>query len=114
MVADSLERVVRRRNMVWIAKMLNEYSEKSLKDCLMVREVYDAFFKVKEKEVMTMSSSEVEEETNSKGEKVSAAPKKTTKTYRTHQIHPSDFKELMKLGEWKELKEGEVIAGKER
>ena len=101
-------------NMVWIAKMLNEYSEKSLKDLTNgEREVYDAFFKVKEKEVMTMSSSEVEEETNSKGEKVvSAAPKKTTKTYRTHQIHPSDFKELMKLGEWKELKEGEVIAVK--
>ena len=101
-------------NMVWIAKMLNEYSEKSLKDLTNgEREVYDAFFKVKEKEVMTMSSSEVEEETNSKGEKVvSAAPKKTTKTYRTHQIHPSDFKHLMRLGEWKELKEGEVIAVK--
>ena len=100
-------------NMIWIAKMLNEYSEKSLKDLTSEeREVYDAFFKVKEKEVVTMSSSEVEE-TNSRGEKVvSAAPKKTTKTYRTHQIHPSDFKELVKLGEWKELKEGEVIAVK--
>ena len=67
--------------MVWIAKMLNEYSEKSLKDLTNdEREVYDAFFKVKEKEVMTMSSSEVEEETNSKGEKVvSAAPKKILK-----------------------------------
>lgn len=100
-------------NMIWIAKMLNEYSEKSLKDLTSEeREVYDAFFKVKEKEVVTMSSSEIEE-TNSRGEKVvSAAPKKTTKTYRTHQIHPSDFKELVKLGEWKELKEGEVIAVK--
>ena len=100
-------------NMIWIAKMLNEYSEKSLKDLTSEeREVYDAFFKVKEKEVVTMSSSEVEE-TNSRGEKVvSAAPKKTTKTYRTHQIHPSDFKELVKLGEWKELKGGEVIAVK--
>ena len=100
-------------NMIWIAKMLNEYSEKSLKDLTSEeREVYDAFFKVKEKEVLTMSTSEVEE-TNSRGEKVvSAAPKKTTKTYRTHQIHPSDFKELVKLGEWKELKGGEVIAVK--
>ena len=101
-------------NMIWIAKMLNEYSEKSLKDLSSEeREVYDAFFKVKEKEVVTMSSSEVEETKDSRGEKVvSAAPKKTTKTYRTHQIHPSDFKELVKLGEWKELKEGEVIAVK--
>ena len=51
--------------------------------------MYDAFFKVKEKEVMTMSSSEVEEETNSKGEKVvSAAIEEDDEDDRIDQIHP--------------------------
>ena len=68
-----MERVVRRGEYDLDSEDVERVQRKSLKDLTSEeREVYDAFFKVKEKEVLTMSTSEVEE-TNSRGEKVVSA-----------------------------------------
>jgi hypothetical protein len=99
-------------NLIWISKMLEESSEKSLKDLSVEeREFYDAFFKVMERERTDMLTQTMIEKTSDENGN-NAHVTKQTRTFRTHQIHPNDFREFLKLGEWKLVKGGDILAVK--